>query len=235
MPVIFITGIDTGTGKSVATGLLARFLMKRGKSVITQKLVQTGCTGISDDIRVHREIMGTGPGADDLSGLTSPYVLSLAASPHLAAEREGKLIDTGVITAATDILSSRYDIVLLEGAGGIYVPLGRGTATIDYVRSMGYPVIVVTSHRLGSINHTLLTLEALKSRDMPLLGLLYNRYPPADPVMSRDSAGVMKEYLKRWGLKEILVEIPEMSAGNEPDIDFTGILGRYLEDRLRAE
>jgi len=120
MGITFITGIDTGIGKTYATGLLARFLLKQGKSVTTQKVVQTGCESISEDIAVHRKIMGIGYTDEDRKGLTCPYLLTLPASPHLAAQAQGIRIDLETISAATDYLLRKYDHLLVEGAGPDY-------------------------------------------------------------------------------------------------------------------
>ncbi|MCK5071639.1 MAG: dethiobiotin synthase, partial [Desulfocapsa sp.] len=92
-PVICISGIDTDIGKTIATGLLAKALLSQGYSVITQKVAQTGCTGISEDILKHRELMDTGLYPEDTNGLTCPYVFSKPCSPHLAAELSQTQID----------------------------------------------------------------------------------------------------------------------------------------------
>ena len=128
--VYFVSGIDTDTGKSVVTGLLARSLRKRGVNAITQKFIQTGCVGISEDILKHREIMGIEPQPVDEDGTTCPYVMTYPASPHLAAEIDKVTLDMERIEASTRKLNALYDVVLLEGAGGLYVPVTR-----DYLRS----------------------------------------------------------------------------------------------------
>jgi len=228
MPVIFITGIDTGTGKTIAAGLAARFLRGKGKSVITQKLVQTGGSGISEDIALHRKIMGIELNSDDRSGLTSPYVLQYPASPHLSAAMENTVIDTEKISRATADLAEKYDFVIIEGAGGIYVPLNENISTIDYIERMGYPVLIVTSHRLGSINHTLLTLEAAWARGITVLGLLYNTFPPQCDAISRDSSGVMAHFMKKRGIGAPLIVIPEIDLCSIQDIDFSGMFRDFL-------
>ena len=96
MGIVFVTGIDTGIGKSVATGLMARWLAQRGRTVITQKLVQTGCRGpVAEDIAVHRRLMGTGLLDVDRDGTTCPCIFAYPASPHLAARLEGRVVDIG--------------------------------------------------------------------------------------------------------------------------------------------
>ena len=92
---IFVSGIDTDAGKTYCTAWLANKLRAEGRSVITQKFIQTGCTGISEDILKHREIMGIEPQEVDKDGTTCPYVMTYPASPHLAAEIDHVVIDTG--------------------------------------------------------------------------------------------------------------------------------------------
>ena len=121
--VYFVSGIDTNVGKSYATGILARELAAAGRSVITQKLVQTGCIGSSEDIELHRRIMGVAPTREDMDMTTAPEIFTYPCSPHLATVIDGRDIDFARIDAATAVLSERYDIVLLEGAGGLMVPL----------------------------------------------------------------------------------------------------------------
>jgi dethiobiotin synthetase len=198
--VLAVSGIDTGIGKTVATGHLARAFAAAGVRTITQKIVQTGCTGISSDIEVHREIMGIGLQEVDLDGTTCPYLFSYPASPHMAAEREGASIDPLVLRRATFMLRKKYDLVLLEGAGGLLVPLREELLVADYFRDAGYGLVLVTSGRLGSINHTLLSIEACLSRGIELRALVYNRFGEEDPVIAADTRALLERRLKHYGL-----------------------------------
>lgn len=155
MAVYFISGIDTDAGKSIVTGVIARTLLKSGVHVITQKFIQTGCVGISEDILKHRDIMGLKLQDVDEDGTTCPYVMTYPASPHLAAEIDHVNIDIKLNHQSTEKLASLYDVVLLEGAGGLYVPVTRNYLTIDYIQEYKHPLILVSSSKLGSINHTL--------------------------------------------------------------------------------
>jgi len=192
--VHFISGIDTNVGKSYATGILARDLSAAGRSVITQKLVQTGCTDSSEDIELHRRIMGIAPAPEDIDMTTAPEIFTYPCSPHLATVIDGREIDFARIDAATTALTERYDIVLLEGAGGLMVPLTDDMLTVDFIERRRYPVMLVTSGRLGSINHTLLSLEALERRGIEVTALLYNAYPSLDDkTIEKDT----RRYLER--------------------------------------
>ncbi|MDR1886940.1 MAG: dethiobiotin synthase [Prevotellaceae bacterium] len=193
---IFVTGIDTNIGKSYATGYLAKKYAKEGYTVITQKLVQTGNSGISEDIEIHRKIMGTGLLPEDLDGTTCPLVLSYPASPHLAARIDDVRIDIAKIQNATNILKAKYDMTLIEGVGGIMSPLTEGYTALDYVRDEKLPVIVVTSPRLGSINHTLLTLEICRYEKIKLIGVVYNKFRTKDRVICEDTAEYLQNYLR---------------------------------------
>ena len=184
--VYFVSGIDTNIGKSYATGYLAREWNKKGIRTITQKFIQTGNTGLSEDIELHRRIMGVDLLPEDLSGLTMPEIFSYPCSPHLAAEIDKRNIDFSKIENAAKRLSETYDAVLLEGAGGLMVPLTRKYLTIDYVAEKRLPLILVASGRLGSINHTLLSLEAIRLRNIPLYAIAYNLFPESDDALIRD-------------------------------------------------
>ncbi|WP_339132532.1 MAG: dethiobiotin synthase [Candidatus Electrothrix sp. GW3-4] len=209
-PVV-VCGIDTDVGKTVVTGLLARHLMEQGKVVITQKPVQTGCKDRSEDILLHRKLMGTGWLAPDEQGLTCSYCFPLPASPHLAAEQAGTVIDPAQLDSATDTLVGQVDQLLIEAAGGLLVPLTRELLLLDYLQSRSFSLILVTTPRLGSINHTLLCLEAIKHRNMELLGLVYNLYGEGyDPRIVTDSLGIFREALARYGFPEKIVLLPDI-------------------------
>ena len=207
--VYFISGIDTGIGKTYTTGYLAKLWNAQGKKTITQKLIQTGNVDISEDIEQHREIMGMGWFPEDESKLTMPEIFTYPASPHLATKIDGREIDFQKIENATAQLAERYEIVLLEGAGGLMVPLTTDLLTIDYVAEKKHPVILVTSGRLGSINHTILSLEAIKNRGLELYAVAYNlKDESQDELISKDTAAYLKAYLAKHFPNSLWIDIP---------------------------
>lgn len=209
--VFFVSGIDTGVGKSYATGYIAKVWNSQGKKTITQKFIQTGNDDVSEDIEVHRQIMGTGFLPEDDAKLTMPEIFSYPCSPHLAAEIDGREIDFVKIEKATQELSEKFDAVLLEGAGGLMVPLTRDFLTIDYVAKSGYPLILVTSGKLGSINHTLLSLEAVKSRGISLKSLVFNEYPVLeDKTIADDTLAYLKDYIAREFPGTEFIVVPQL-------------------------
>lgn len=210
--IYFVSGIDTNIGKSYATGFLAKLWNEKGIKTITQKFIQTGNTGISEDIELHRKIMGTGLLKEDLNGTTMPEIFTYPCSPHLAAEIDKRGIDFYKIEKATNILSEKYDAVLVEGAGGLMVPLTRNLLTIDYIAKKEYMLVFVASGRLGSINHILLSLEAIKKRGIKLHTFIYNLYPECDDKIIREDT---EEYVRRIISEEFpeadFLEVPEIS------------------------
>jgi len=200
--VYFITGIDTDAGKSIVTGVLARDMRARGERVITQKFIQTGNTGISEDIELHRRIMGIPLQREDLDGTTCPITFTYPASPQLAAEIDNREIDLSLVEKSTGKLLESYDTVLLEGAGGLFVPLTDTYSTIDYIADHRLPVILVTSPRLGSINHTVLTINELRRRDVEVRGVIVNRVPEDPGILIRDNL----KMIEKFGKVEIIAQ-----------------------------
>lgn len=209
--VYFISGIDTGIGKTYATGYLAKQWIDQGVKTITQKLIQTGNIEISEDIEKHRDIMQTGFLPEDDEKLTMPEIFTYPASPHLATKIDGRELDFNKIEQATQILKQRFDVVLLEGAGGLMVPLTTDMLTIDYIAQHQFPIILVSSGRLGSINHTLLSLEAIKQRGLSLYALAYNLNDESqDVIISEDTAQYLKKYLKHSFPDAKWIDIPQI-------------------------
>ena len=209
--IYFVSGIDTGIGKTYTTGYLAKLWFEQGQNVITQKLIQTGNDDISEDIEMHREIMGRGWFAEDESKLTMPEIFSYPASPHLATQIDGRDIDFEKIENATQQLADKFDVVLLEGAGGLMVPLTTELLTIDYLVEKNYPIILVSSGRLGSINHTLLSLEVIQQRGLNLFAMAYNlKDESQDPKISQDTAGYLKRYLNLHFPQTQWIDIPAL-------------------------
>ena len=206
-PVVFVSGIDTGVGKTVVTGELARAAIAKGRDAITVKMVQTGNVGRSEDIEEHRRIMGVGELPEDAEGLTAPQIFAFPGSGHLAARLEGKRVNLKKITSSVEACARRRELVLVESAGGLFVPLTSSVLTIDYLAERGWPLVLVTNGRLGSINHTLMSIEAAVRRGIALLAVVYDWAPDVDPIIDEDTPATIKAYLKRWGLDVPLLKL----------------------------
>ncbi len=207
---IFITGIDTDAGKSYATGWIARGMIDAGINVVTQKFVQTGNTDFSEDIDIHRKLMGTGMLPEDISHLTAPEIFTYPASPDLAARIDGRELDLNAISDATDALEEKYGNVLIEGAGGLMVPLKGEYLTIDYMREHNLPAILVTNGRLGSINHTLLALSALRNAGIRLFAVIYNSHFDKDKIICEDTRNYIRQWLDRHFPDALYLEMPSL-------------------------
>ncbi len=209
--VYFVTGIDTDAGKSFATGWLAKEMMDRGINVITEKFVQTGCKEWSEDIDIHRKIMGIGMLEEDLNHLTAPLIYSYPCSAQLAAKIDKRDIDLSVVDNSLEILSQKFDTVLLEGAGGLMVPLTDEFLTIDYIESRKLPVILVTNAKLGSISHTVLALEAIKHRNIKLASVLFNNhFNSSDKVIADDTRNWIERYVAREFPGVKVIDVPSV-------------------------
>lgn len=204
----FLTGIDTDAGKTYATAFLALKFMAEGKSVVTQKFIQTGCKDDSEDIIAHRKLMGIDLLPEDKDHTTAPIIFTYPASAQLAARLDGKEIDIKLIDRSREILSSRYDVLIIEGAGGLMVPFTDDFLTIDYPTTRELPVVLVTNGILGSINHTLLSLEAIKNRGLELPYVIYNKHFDTDIIIAEDTLGFIRRYLQRNFPNTKVLEMP---------------------------
>lgn len=192
---LFISGIDTDCGKTYITGLLARYMREAGVDCITSKLVQTGCLGVSEDIIAHREAMEMELLPEDISGKTCPIVYSFPASPHLSAAIDNRPFAIGKVEEAFAELVQKYELVLTEGAGGLAVPLTTQWLTSDYLKEKQLPLVLVCSSRLGSINHSLLSIDFCVNNNIKFVGVVYNQFPDDDEQMAQASYQFLQEYI----------------------------------------
>ena len=193
--IIFVSGIGTNVGKSYATGWLANKLNSEKKNAITLKMIQTGNDGYSEDIDIHRKIMGLPLLDEDKDFTTAPIIMTYPASPHLAAKIDHCTIDLSKIDSSTEKLFEKYDTILMEGAGGLMVPITETYTTIDYIREHNLPLALVTNGQLGSISHTLLALEAIKTRQIKYV--VYNPYFDEDKIIAEETQKYLGEFLKK--------------------------------------
>lgn len=194
----FITGTDTGVGKTLITGLLADYFLKQGLKVITQKWIQTGSNKKeSSDINQHLKLMGkTWRDFKDYQKYMVPYTFKYPASPHLAAKLEKKNIFAEKIIRSFNYLKEHFDLVLVEGVGGALVPYNQKNLVIDIVKKLDIPVIIVIKNQLGAINHSLLTIEALKTRKLKIAGLVFNHFDKED-LIAKDNIRIIEKIFTR--------------------------------------
>lgn len=172
---IFVTGIDTGVGKTVIAGAIAATIKAHGLDVGVMKPVATGAKEIegrliSEDVVYLKKIIGS---TDD-DDLVNPIRLKPALAPNMAASRTGITIDTGKVWKAYKELTDKHDFVVVEGIGGLMVPIDDNLLVADMALKMGLALVIVSKHYPGAINHTLLTLEYARSRNLRIKGIIFN-------------------------------------------------------------
>ncbi|HEY9576056.1 MAG TPA: dethiobiotin synthase, partial [Pseudobacillus sp.] len=193
MPGVFITGTDTDAGKTITTLLLAHGLIERGMDAVPYKPVQSGAEWREGEWRApDAEMYHLLPGIRGEKLYT--YLFKKASSPHLAAEQEGMTIDEESIIEEIKRRASGPRLLLAEGAGGLYVPLNRGgRCLIDMMEEVALPVVIAARAGLGTINHTMLTIEAVKKRNLPIAGLVFSSILSGEKVIEEDNMKVIHE------------------------------------------
>lgn len=169
----FITATDTGVGKTVVTAGLTILARRNGVRAVAMKPVETGClTGTEGLIPADGEILQQAGGMELTLDECVPYRFSLPASPYRAAIAEGKTVSMADLEQGVRDIADRYESVMVEGAGGLLVPIEEDRLLVDLVKSLAYPAIVVGRTGLGTINHTLMTVEAMDRRGIEPAGVL---------------------------------------------------------------
>lgn len=186
---LFITGTDTGVGKTFVAGILATLLRVRGIDVGVMKPVETGCP--PHDGRLQPQdalyLKEKGRAADPLDEIC-PYAFEMPAAPSVAAEAAGIVIDLERIAARFTGIAARHTLTLVEGAGGLLVPLNDAADYTDLMRKLDIPILVVARASLGTINHTLLTVHWANHLGLPLIGVVLNS--PAGPLAPSEQSNL---------------------------------------------
>ena len=216
IPGLLITGTDTGVGKTLITAGLLRILGKMGVPTSVVKAVQTGCTVAPDgqlvapDEAVYRL---ASPDGNRAVRTRTIHRFQPACSPHLAAEMAGASLDLEDL--ATAVLREVGDrrFVLVEGAGGILVPLNRHATILDLAQRLGFPVLLVADNRLGVINHSLLTVRILRHRGLRAAGIVFTETEPRtaeNEFIRRDNPGTVAGH----GHIPVLASVPFLPEWN---------------------
>lgn len=225
---IFVAGTSTEVGKSFVCGLLLRFARERCDAGY-QKWVSTGGT-LPDDWRFCRETAGLGL---DMAALERevPFRFAYPASPHFSAEREGREVDPEVIVSRYRQMAAAHELLIVEGVGGLLVPLRRDLLLVDLLAKLAPPTLLVAQSGLGTINHTLLSLEALRSRKVPVLGVVFSDPPgeAGDEELINDNMRVVAES----GHCRLFGRLRRSSSIESAMADFVPIGAEILEAHAR--
>lgn len=218
---VFVTGTDTEVGKTVVAAGLALAFRERGIDVGVMKPAVTGCRTrrgrrISEDV----EFLIKASGCDDDRELVCPYMLREPLAPEVAAEREGVRIDVRRITHAFKRLAREHEALIVEGAGGLFVPIKKNFLMIDLIAALGVPIVVVARPGLGTINHTLLSCEAARMRNIGVAGIVINGYPKKPSTAERTNPDVIRRYARA----PLLGVVPRVSGVSVEDCKLDGLL-----------
>lgn len=204
---IFITGTDTGVGKTLITAALALHLKKHGLTVGVMKPIETGISpsreARSDAARL-RSIIDS----DEPLGAIRPYAFELPVAPLAAAQQEGQTINLETIKKVYRLLSNRYDAMVVEGVGGVRVPITPKIGVTDLIRTLRLPVVVVGRSGLGGINHALLTVEALQRQKIRIIALVLNRTHPVRSAIAHIQERSTLEILRKQSGVPVLGPLP---------------------------
>jgi len=210
---IFVTGTDTGVGKTIVAATLARFLSERGLSVGVMKPVESGVADPSrpgPDAALLQWASGCAADAREIA----PYRLRAPLSPSQAAQKEQVFIDFAGLIATAHTLGQNHDFLIVEGAGGLMSPLSGGLLMVDLARGVGLPLLVVTTPRLGTINHTLLTIYCAQQMELAVAGYLINRMPQA----ATEAEAGAPHTLAALASADILGVLPEVTGSEQEQV-----------------
>lgn len=173
-PGLFVTGTGTEVGKSVVAAVLAASARRAGRRV---SVFKPAVSGLEEDGESDQALLRRASGTDQSEQEIAPYRFGPPVSPHLAAELAGEPIDPSLLRRAAAAAAEGAELVICEGVGGLLVPLTSGYLVRDLARELGYPLVVVAAATLGTINHTLLTLEAARAIGLEVRAVVLNPWP----------------------------------------------------------
>jgi dethiobiotin synthetase len=183
---IFVTGTDTGVGKTVVAAALVAAGAARGWKVAAFKPVVTGLDE-SDDWGPDHELLAGAASAGQTPSDVAPFRFGPAVSPHLAAEMAGEDIDPEQLVAAAREQAQRADTIVVEGVGGLLVPLAKEYLVRDLAGELGMALVIAARPGLGTISHTLLTIEAARAVALPIAGVVMTPWPEEPSAMERSN------------------------------------------------
>lgn len=195
----FITGTDTGVGKTHISAALLTLFNTRGFSTAAMKPVATGCVNTAQGLRNDDALVLQQHASLPLPyEQVNPYAFAPAIAPHIAATQAGQTIDLAQIEHGLDILAAQADVVIVEGVGGWLVPLNADATVADLAYELGLPVILVVGMRLGCLNHALLTAQSIEQSEVPFAGWVANVIDPAMQCIEENIQALRERIAVPW-------------------------------------
>jgi dethiobiotin synthetase len=205
----FVTGTDTGVGKTIVTAALAAALREQGLNIGVWKPVQSGAALGSGD--TDAEILLQCTGIEERAEAVAPYTFEAPLTPLLAAKEMGLNLTLQEVIAAGSPLVERYESLLIEGAGGVAVPLTETSFVVDLISELRVPALIVAHSGLGTINHTLLTVSFLRERKVPIIGIILNDGTSAE-IYDDPSVAMNAELIERYSGIKVLGRFPHLQS-----------------------
>lgn len=207
IPGLFVTGTDTEVGKTVVAGAIADWFARRGRRVGVCKPAATGCVRrreglVSEDA----EFLAHCGDASFPLDLICPQRFVEPLAPAVAAQRAGVELDWGAVERSLGIMTAASDVMIVEGVGGVMVPMDRRHTVLDMVQWLKLPTVVVARAGLGTINHTLLTVQALRGAGVKVAGVVINRYPAGTPGLAEETN---PRAIEMWGRVSVVCLVPD--------------------------
>jgi dethiobiotin synthetase len=206
LPGLFITATDTGVGKTLVAGAIADRLRRQGLRVGVLKPVATGCVKrreglVSEDA----EFLAACADARVPLDVICPNRYAEPLSPNVAADRAQRPVEWDAIQRSIRMIVGTSDVIIVEGAGGILTPIDDGHSMLDLARWIGLPTVVVARPSLGTINHTALTVAALKQAGVRVAGVVVNGYPNDTPSVAEETN---PRQIEKWAKTKVLAIVP---------------------------
>jgi dethiobiotin synthetase len=190
---IFVTGTDTGVGKTVVAALIASSLRRRGVDVGVMKPFETGALlGVEGLDATDAQVLIDASGVEDSLSLVCPVMLEDPVAPSVAAGIVGRKLSIDDVVPAFDLLSLKHDFMVVEGAGGLAVPIADNVTMQDLAVALGLPLLIVARPGLGTINHTVLTVEYAKAAGLRIAGIVISNFPQEPGLAESTSPAVIE-------------------------------------------
>jgi len=187
---LFVTGTGTEVGKTVVAATIARTLAAEGKRLAVFK---PAVTGLDEGVETDHALLRRASGSEQNDEQIAPYRYGPPASPHLAAALAGEEIEPERLRQVAAAAAERADAIVCEGVGGLLVPLSTGYLVRDLAADLGYPLVIVASPGLGTINHTLLTVEAARAANLEVTAIVLNPWPKEPTEIERNNRETLVE------------------------------------------